>query len=67
MTTYSYTITLNDTERIALDAALAMLKEECELQIANRQEAPYLARLRSIASIKDKLANSGQQVSGSPC
>lgn len=64
MTTFSYTIELDDSERIMLDDALAVLKEECDLQIAKEQGAPYHAHLRSIASVKKKLVNSGQEMSG---
>lgn len=65
MTTFSYTIELDDSERITLDAALAMLKDACELQIAAEKEAPIPAYLRNIASIQHKLTNGGYQVSGS--
>ncbi len=65
MTTFSYTIELDDSERITLDAALAMLKDACELQIAAKTEAPAHAHLRNIASVQNKLTNGGHQVSGS--
>lgn len=64
MTTYSYTIEIDDDERIALDAALDLLGNECDLQIANKQTTPYFAHLRSIASIQNKLALGAQQRSG---
>ena len=64
MTTYSYTIKIDDAERIALDAALDLLGNECDMQIANNQTAPYFAHLRNIASIQKKLAMGAQQMSG---
>ena len=64
MTTYSYTIEIDDDERIALDAALDLLGNECDLQIANKQTAPHFAHLRSIASIQKKLTTGAQQMSG---
>lgn len=64
MTTWSYTIQLNDSERIALDAALELLQAKCDLQIAKKQGAPYHAHLVSIASIQHKLATGAEQVSG---
>lgn len=64
MTTYSHTIELDDSEWVTVVEALAMLKEECDLQIAKKQGAPYRAHLRSIVSIKKKLDSPGQQMSG---
>ena len=38
-----FTVEFDDSERITLDAALDLLKEECERQIAKQPGAPYLA------------------------
>lgn len=65
MTTFRYTVEFDDSERITLGAALDLLKEECEMNIAKQPGAPYLASLRSIVTIKSKLETGGQQVSGS--
>ncbi len=68
MTTYKHTIEFDDTEAITLRAALALLQEECNLHIANKQAAPWKSYLRSIASIQTKLTNGltngAQQTSG---
>jgi|GEM_PF-1207109 len=63
MTTYSYTIEIDDSERIMLDLALATLKEKCDLQMAKKQRAPCDAHLRSLASVQKKLATSGRPTS----
>lgn len=65
MTTVNYVIEIDDRERIALDAALDLLKAECNLQIANHQHAPHHAHLRSIASIQHKLATGAEQITSS--
>lgn len=64
MTTFKYTIQINDSQAIALRAALDLLKEECNLHIANKQAVPWKAYLHSIASMQAKLANGAQQTSG---
>lgn len=64
MTTVNYTIEIDDSERIALDSALELLRAECDMQIANKQHAPYHSHLHSIESIQHKLATGAQQMSG---
>ncbi len=64
MTTYRYTITLDESEHIMLNAALAMLRDECDVQIAKKSGAPYWSYLRSIERVQKKLANSWEQMSG---
>lgn len=63
MTTYKRNIDLDDTEALTLRAALALLQEECNIHIANKQAAPWKAYLRSIASIQNKLSNGAEQTS----
>ena len=65
MTTFGYTLQLNDSERIALGAALELLANECNMHIANDQNYPSVSYLKSIAAIRSKLAASAQQLSGS--
>ena len=65
MTTFRYTVELDDPERIALHIALALLKQECEMQIAQQPCAPYVAWLRAMTSIKHKLEAGAQQTSAS--
>ena len=65
MTTFGYTLQLNDSERIALGAALELLENECNMHIANGPNYPALSYLKSIAAIRDKLETGAQQLSGS--
>jgi hypothetical protein len=64
MPTYEHTIELDDAEVIALRETLASLQAECNLHVANKPAAPWSAYLRSIASIRTKLANGAHQTSG---
>ena len=41
MTTYSRTITLNDSEYIALQAALEQMMKHCDEQINSGQKVPF--------------------------
>lgn len=65
MTTFRYTVELDDDECIVLHAALALLRQECEMQIAKQPCAPYLAWHHATASIKNKIDAGAQQVSTS--
>lgn len=65
MTTFRNVVEFDDVECIALHAALALLKQECETQISQRPCAPYVAWLRAIASIEHKIEAGAQQVSAS--
>jgi hypothetical protein len=64
MTTFNYTITLNDGEHTTLCAALAMLKDDCLEQLETTPGAPYKARLRNIERIEKKLDEGARQTSG---
>ena len=64
MTTYSYTIELDDSERITLRSALDMLKNDCLEQLEATPGAPCKARLRGIASMEAKLDEGARQTSG---
>ena len=64
MTTFSHTITLDDSERSTLSTALAMLKDDCLEQLETTPGAPYKARLRNIERIQKKLEAGLQQTSG---
>lgn len=64
MTTFSHTITLDDSERSTLSTALAMLKDDCLEQLETTPGAPYKARLRNIERIEKKLEEGARQTSG---
>lgn len=65
MTTYSYSLVLNDGERIALEAALDMLVKRCDLELAHGPKAPNLAWKRNALEITSRLCRSARQTSGS--
>lgn len=64
MTTFSHTITLDDSEHSTLSTALAMLKDDCLEQMETNPGAPYKARLRNIERIEKKLDEGARQMSG---
>jgi hypothetical protein len=55
MTTYSYTITLGDSEHLALEAALKLMIDHCETMLSNGAGAPFWAHRQSCQQILDKL------------
>lgn len=57
MTTYSYTLTINDSQRIALEAALELTIEHCEAKLTENAGAPYWARRKSCEEMLAQLRN----------
>jgi hypothetical protein len=55
MTTYSYTITLNDSEYLCLGDALEFYRAHCEKMVAEKAGAPFWAHVQSCQSISTKL------------
>jgi len=55
MTTYTYTLTLNDSEMIALTRALDLYETKCRYEVAMGNQAPFPAYLAAVASIRDRL------------
>lgn len=55
MTTYAHGISLNDGERIALEAALKLMIEHCDEQMANGPCAPFWAYRKHCVEIGEKL------------
>lgn len=55
MTTYNYSLILNDSESIALEFWLDLLIEECDAKISSGELAPYYAHKSSYQNIKEKL------------
>lgn len=55
MTTYAYTLTVNDSECIALKAALELMIQHCEDQLAAGADAPYWAHERSCTAMLRRL------------
>lgn len=55
MTTFSYTIVLDDSESITLDAALDLLLEKCDKELSKGPKPPFAAWRSNIIKIRRKL------------
>lgn len=55
MTTYSYTLVLNDSECITLEAALDLLLDKCQKELIDGPCAPFYAWQSNISSIRRKI------------
>ena len=55
MTTCSYTITICDSEYIAMKAALKLMIEHCDTKITDEAGAPFWAHRQSCGKMLDKL------------
>lgn len=55
MTTYSHTITFDDSQHIALEAALKLMIAHCDAKISEGAGAPFWAHKDSCAQILQKL------------
>jgi hypothetical protein len=62
MTTYQHTMTIGDSEYIALEAALRLMIEHCEAQLAAGAGAPYWAHKQSCTRMLQKLATAPAQM-----
>jgi hypothetical protein len=65
MTTYSYKLSLNDSEMIMLEEALKMMIEKCEREITLNPRAPFFANLGSAKALNARLNKDRIQTSGS--
>ncbi len=64
MTTYAYTITMNDSEAIMLKAALELMIKHCQEKLDQGAGAPYWAHKHSAQSVLEKLYDNTIQTSG---
>ena len=64
MTTFAYTISLNDSEAIMLKAALELIIKHCQEKLDAAEGAPYWAHKHSAQSVLDKLYDNTNQTSG---
>ncbi|SEG11644.1 hypothetical protein [Nitrosomonas ureae] len=64
MTTYTYELSLDDFEMIALMAALEMYEKYCSEQLVDGAKAPYFAHHNSLRRIQSKLLKNTSQTSG---
>jgi len=67
MTTYSYSIVLNDSEAIALNEALNLLVELCDRELKENPRAPFYSWRDSAMRIHEKLYENTRQTSGHFC
>ena len=64
MTTYSYNLALDDSEMIALEAALNFYLRHCSVQLKDGPCSPFWAHRESIRKILARRLDNVQQVSG---
>ena len=55
MTSYSYTLEINDSQYLALEAALELMIEHCDAKMADGPCAPFLAHKTSCHEMLEKL------------
>ncbi|MCP2209670.1 hypothetical protein [Bradyrhizobium diazoefficiens] len=55
MTTYQHTVTVGDSEFIALCAALELMIEHCDAMLADGAGAPYWAHKQSCIKVLQRL------------
>jgi hypothetical protein len=55
MTTYSYHVVFYDSETTTIDEALNLLKRYSKWQIKKGKSSPFIAHMKNIESIKNKL------------
>ena len=55
MTTYSYTLKLDDSERMTLEYALKLTISHCEFEMSEGPKCPYWAHKHSCESMLTKL------------
>ena len=65
MTTYAYRIILNDSELIAVQAALEHYRKVCELEMLAGPREPYLAHARAVDAVLGQLFADAQMTSTS--
>jgi hypothetical protein len=63
MTTYSYTLVLNDSEVIMLEAALKLMLKHCEWELSGGPKAPFWAWQHSAQNVMSRLHQNAQLTS----
>lgn len=64
MTKYAYKITLDDSEKIMLKAALELMMKHCQEKLDEGAGAPFLAHKESAENVLAKLYDNVIQISG---
>ena len=65
MTTYSYSVILNDSDVIAVEAALRMYIKYCDEQLRNGPRAPFIAHRLHAEQILSRLSSNATMTSTS--
>ncbi len=55
MTTYSYSLTIDDSQFLALEAALKVMIEHCDVKLSEKAGAPFWTHKKSCGEILEKL------------
>ena len=63
MTTFSYTLELNDSEVIMLEAALQMMVKHCQEKLSAGPEAPFIAWQISAENVLSRLHDNARLTS----
>jgi hypothetical protein len=64
MTTYTHTITFNDSEIIMLEEALKLMVKNCHKKLDKGVSSPYWAHKNSAKNVLDRLFDDTSQSSG---
>lgn len=62
MTTYQHSLVLNDSEYIALQAALSLMMEHCDNELSAGAGAPFWSHKQSCIAILARLRSSAPQM-----
>jgi hypothetical protein len=62
MVTYQYTLTIDDSQRIALEAALNLMIEECKAKLAVGEGALYWEHRKSCIEMLEKLRSTPREM-----
>lgn len=64
MTTFEYTITLDDSEAIMLEDALHLMIKHCQQKLDEEAGAPYWAHRKSAQDVLSRLNGNITRISG---
>jgi hypothetical protein len=62
MPTYQYTLTIGESEQLALEAALELMIQHCKEQLAAGEGAPYRAHQANCAEMLRKLRRTPAEI-----
>ena len=64
MTTYTYNVTLDDSDSVMLGYALRHYIEHCEAEIKNGKKVPFKSHKETARNFLDKMTLNARQTSG---